>query len=114
MKPSAFLIAFLAIGLVLALCWPSGYMVSRDIGCARVHSGRGNHICNALSSSMEWSWMGHPIISPGWRMTWVGLGRVYCREKIIAADLPELQALKGGSDWRLQDGADLGPNRQRL
>lgn len=109
MKPSAFLIAFLAIALialVLALCWPNGYMVSRDIGCARVHSGRGNQICNALSNSMEWTWMGHAIISPGWRMTWIGLGRVYCREKIVAADLPELEALKRGSDWRLQDGAD--------
>ena len=50
--------------------------------------------------------MGHAIISPGWRMTWIGLGRVYCREKIVAADLPELEVLKRGSDWRLQDGAD--------
>jgi hypothetical protein len=109
MKLPAILSAFFAaalIALALALCWPSGYMVSRDIGCAQVHSERGNDICNALSASMEWTWMGHAIVSPGWRVTWAGLGRVYCREKIVVADLPVLEALKRGSDWRLQDGAD--------
>lgn len=50
--------------------------------------------------------MGHAIISPGWRITWAGLARVYCREQITATDLPLLEALKKGSDWRLQSGAD--------
>lgn len=81
-------------------------MVSRDIGCAKVDSGRGKNICNNLSASMEWTWMGHAIISPGWRVTWDGLGRVYCHEKITAADIPVLESLKRGSDWRLEDGAD--------
>lgn len=50
--------------------------------------------------------MGHAIISPGWRVTWTGLRRVYCREKISAADVEVLKALARGSDWRLQDGAE--------
>jgi hypothetical protein len=94
------------LALALALCWPSGYMISRDIGCANVTSGRGKDICNALSASMEWTWRGHAIVSPGWRVTWTGLGRVYCREEISADDLPVLETLKGRSDWRLEDGAD--------
>jgi hypothetical protein len=109
MKLPAVLFALFVAGLialVLALCWPSGNMTSRDIGCAKVHSGRGSDICNALSASMEWTWMGHSIVSPGWRMTWAGLSRVYCREKITAADLAILEALKRASDWRLRDGAD--------
>jgi hypothetical protein len=109
MKLPAVLSALFAVALIalaLALCWPSGYMASRDIGCAKVHSGCGNDICNAISASMEWTWMGHAIVSPGWRVTWAGLGRVYCREKIAATDLPVLEELKRGSDWRLRDGAD--------
>jgi hypothetical protein len=35
-------------------------MISRDIGCANVNSGRGKDICNALSASIEWTWMGLP------------------------------------------------------
>ena len=54
---------------------------------------------------MEWTWFGHAIISPGWRVTWNGLRRVYCREKIGAADLKTLEHLRMSPDWRLQDGA---------
>ena len=102
---SGLLIAsFAALGV--ALCWPSGNMISRDIGCARADLGRTRAICTALSNSMEWTWLGHAIVSPGWRITWPGLRQVYCREKITAADTAALEALKHGSDWRLQDGAD--------
>ena len=50
--------------------------------------------------------MGHAIVSPGWRVTWSGLARVYCRENITTVDLPVLEVLKRGSDWRLADGAE--------
>ena len=51
--------------------------------------------------------MGHAIISPGWRVTWNALRRVYCLEKLSAADLAVLETLKKmGSDWRLEAGAD--------
>src|SRR5258708_3957202 len=96
----------IVIAVVLVMSWPDKKMISRDIGCANVTPGRGNQICRALSDSMEWTWMGHATISPGWRVTWNALRRVYCYEKINAADLPALQTIKKGSDWRLQDGAD--------
>jgi hypothetical protein len=94
------------IGLVLVMSWPDKKMISRDIGCANIALQRGKEICHALSDSMEWTWMGHAIISPGWRVTWNALRRVYCSEKISAVDLTALEAMKMGSDWRLQSGAD--------
>ena len=102
--PTLFLAGIIA--LVLAYGWPDKKMISRDIGCANVPPGRETEICQALSDEMEWTWMGHAIISPGWRVTWNGLRRVYCREKMSAADLTVLETLKTGSDWRLQDGTE--------
>lgn len=100
------LVAAIVIAVALAMVWPDKKMLSRDIDCAKVALGRARSICQALSESMEWTWMGHAIISPGWRVTWNALRRVYCRERINAADLPTLEHLKQRSDWRLQDGAD--------
>jgi hypothetical protein len=94
------------VAIALAMAWPGKRMISRDIGCATVTPERAKTICQALSESMEWTWMGHAIISPGWRVTRNGLRQVYCRERPDAADLPALEYLKRGSDWRLQDGAD--------
>ena len=96
------------VAALLAFTWPDRQMVSRDIGCARVTDARGGAICNALSSSMQWTWLGHAIVSPGWRVTWDGLRRVYCREHVRVADLPVLTQLSrvgSGADWRLEDGA---------
>jgi hypothetical protein len=92
--------------LVFLLLMPDGRMASRDIGCAKVPPGRANHICNALSASMHWTWLGHAIISPGWRLNWSDIRQVYCDEKITDADLTILETLKRGADWRLQNGAD--------
>ena len=109
MRPRIAIPAFVAAGiivLVLVMIWPDKKMISRDIGCANLSSVRGKEICLALSDSMEWTWMGHAIISPGWRVTWNALRRVYCREKMSVVDLIALETMKRGSDWRLQDGAD--------
>ncbi|MEO8131983.1 MAG: hypothetical protein ABJF23_11225 [Bryobacteraceae bacterium] len=92
---------------IVAVAWPVKGMSSRDIGCSQVSGARGRQICQALSDSMEWTWMGHAIIAPGFRVTWDALRRVYCHAKVNAADIPLLEAMKQGSDWRLQDGADL-------
>jgi hypothetical protein len=53
------------IAIVLLIVWPDKKMMSRDIGCASVTPGRGKEIYHALSDSMEWTWMGQAIISPG-------------------------------------------------
>lgn len=112
-KPSNILrwLTILIIGtfatLVIAICWPDKQMISRDIGCTKIASTRGREICNAISASMEWTWMGHAIVSPGWRTTWPGIAKVYCREHITASDLPILASFKEGLyDWRLTSGAE--------
>src|SRR5262249_42646984 len=69
--------------------------------------GRSQEICRVLSASMEWTWMGHAIISPDWRPTWRGIARVWCTEQITDGDLPLLEALRHASfDWRVESGAD--------
>jgi hypothetical protein len=84
------------LALIAVMAWPGRGMMSRDIGCANMLSQRGKQLCQALSQSMEWTWMGHAIVSPGWRIKWrIGVG-----------DLAVLQRLKRTSDWRLQDAAD--------
>lgn len=106
-KLSVFFIVIAATVVAIAVvCWPDANMASRDIGCVKAPPGRRSNICNALSAGMEWTWLGHAIVSPGWRLTWAGLRRVYCQENITAGDLPVLESLKKGLDWRLQDGAD--------
>ena len=102
------LVALLFVSLVAlgaVLLWPRGSVASRDIGCAKVEPGRGLEICLALSASMEWTWLGHAIIAPGWRLTWPGLRRVYCGQNIAAADIPALETLARAADWRLETGA---------
>lgn len=95
----------LLVVLPVLLFWPSGPMASRDIGCAQVQLQRGREICQAISGAMEWTWLGHAIIAPGWRPSWQGLRRVYCTENIGMADIPALEELTRRSDWRLQDVA---------
>jgi len=99
------LLPVLLVVLCASLFWPRGSMASRDIGCAKVQLRREGEICRALSEAMEWTWLGHAIIAPGWRLTWPGLRRVYCGANIAAADIPALETLARGSDWRLESGA---------
>ena len=99
------LVALALVGLLGALFWPRGVMASRDIGCAKFTPKREQEICRALSAAMEWTWLGHAVIAPGWRLAWQGLRRVYCAERISAADVPALEALARGPDWRLENGA---------
>jgi hypothetical protein len=104
------LLVAVPLAIVVAFSWPDSAMISREIGCARVDDARGRKICDSLSASMQWTWMGHAIVSPGWRVTWAGLKRVYCRDHITTADVPVLRRLSGAGgrrlgDWRLESGA---------
>ena len=101
----AIILAFL-LSLVVAIFWPQQRMRSRNLGCPEFPNPRAREICKALSDSMEWTWSGHGIIWPGWRVTWSALRRAFCAARIGAADLPALEILKSSPDWRLQDAAD--------
>ena len=101
------LTAFLIVaGLLAVVCCADRNMLSRDIGCANLTPSRGQDICRSISKSMEWTWMGHAIVSPGWRPTASSVAKVYCAQNIGSADLPVLESLRRQPDWRLESGAE--------
>jgi hypothetical protein len=65
-------------------------MSSRDLHCGQFALGRSQAICYVLEGSMEWTWLGHAIVSPGWRPSYVGVKNVFCRLAITTADIPAL------------------------
>lgn len=82
-------------------------MMSRDVGCSLIESGRLQDICSAFSSHMEWTWFGHSVVSPGWRVTWDTVAKVYCELKISKDDTGGLKTLEmHAQDWRLEGGAN--------
>lgn len=81
---------------------------SRDLRCATVSDARGRSICQRLQREMEWTWTGHAIISPGWRVTFRSVVRTYCGEDVGSKDITSLEVLRQTSkDWRAESGADF-------
>ena len=87
---------------------------SRDIGCAEVAPGRLRQICDAVSASLTWQWMGHATVAPGYKPSFNGIRNVYCKLKIGKDDVKSLQILKQYDprrkwlpEWRLEFGADM-------
>jgi len=97
------LLSFIAYGL-----WPEGHMGSRHLQCASITNDRAQVICRRLEDEMQWTWMGHAIISPGWRISFDGVAHVYCTENIGPSDFAALDVLKQrAKDWRAESGADM-------
>ena len=83
-------------------------ITSRDLGCAAVSDIRAGVICRRLQREMQWTWTGHAIIAPGWRVTFQSVVRTYCGEKVSSKDIEALEALrKSSTDWRTESGADF-------
>ncbi|MBP7252885.1 MAG: hypothetical protein KBA75_05300 [Alphaproteobacteria bacterium] len=74
---------------------------------------RAAEICKAIAKNLGWEWMGHATIAPGFKPSFVGIGKTYCQAKITKDDLPTLLELKNytprgtGADWRLESAADM-------
>ena len=82
-------------------------MLSKDIGCAAIQDARGLDICKALSDNMELTPLGHATVSPGWRISFEAIAKVYCDQKIMPADMALLKTInKNAKDWRLESAAD--------
>jgi hypothetical protein len=84
-------------------------MYSHDLGCAD-YTGRAGEICRSLSREMQWEWLGHAIVSPGWRVTFQTMRQVYCKNAITTKDIPALKEMAGYEpfkmiDARLENGA---------
>ena len=101
-----------SIPILLLLCvvvyglLPERGMGSRDLGCDQ-QPGRAQEICRRLEREMQWTWMGHAVISPGWRVTFESVARTYCAERVGPEDVQALQNLRQTTkDWRAESGAD--------
>ena len=102
-----------SIPILLLLCvvvyglLPEHGMGSRDLGCDQ-QRGRAQEICRRLEREMQWTWTGHAVISPGWRITFEGAARTYCAERVGPEDIEALQKLRRTTkDWRAESGADF-------
>jgi hypothetical protein len=89
-------------------------LYGRDIGCAEVVQGRPRRICEAISTSLSWQWMGHAVMAPGYKPSFKSIRNVYCKLKVGKEDVKTLQDLKQYDprrrwlpDWRLESGADM-------
>ena len=65
----------------------AGSLYSRDLVCQQQPSDRAKKICRALERELEWTWKGHAIISPSYRMTIDGERRVFCQLPITVKDV---------------------------
>ncbi len=96
------------LGLIIYGLWPERSLRSVDLHCAAVSDARAAVICHRLEQEMEWTWLGHAIIAPGWRVTFRSVKRTYCAEKVGMDDLPSLERLRRATrDWRAELGADF-------
>src|SRR5690349_24450778 len=80
--------------------------LTRNLQCESYSSdARAMQLCCALEKDLSWSWWGHAIVSPGWRIDWDGVRDVYCRQKVDATDVDTLTRLSRGDRSQLQSGA---------
>jgi hypothetical protein len=83
-------LAFAVSGLVLIIASSSGAgaasLYTRNLSCQRWSAARANEICKALEREMEWTWTGHAIVSPSYRVTFETVRRTYCALSISAQD----------------------------
>jgi hypothetical protein len=100
------LLVLYLLGLGLSTVWPSAQMRSRDLACVTVAEPRAHTLCQAIAREMDWTWVGHATIAPGWRLTWDGLRRVFCSEAIGPDDRPALERVRRVPDWRADSGAE--------
>ena len=108
-KRNAIILIFAVFfSLVVYGLWPERGMGSRDLRCAEILNARAQTICRRLEKELQWTWMGHAIIAPGWRVSFEGVRSTYCAEKIGAGDIAALDVLRQtAKDWRAESGAEF-------
>jgi hypothetical protein len=58
----------------------------RSLACDNWTNTRERDICNALEREMEWTWTGHAILAPSFRVTFSTAKQVYCALPITPRD----------------------------
>lgn len=99
--------AVVLVGLVTCGFWLPKGLRSRDLQCIAIPDARAQSICRRLQHEMQWSWLGHAIIAPGWRVSFESVRRTYCAEHIGQQDIAALEVLRRATkDWRAESGAE--------
>lgn len=106
MKILLSIILFLLLLATYACAAPTPPLGSRDIGCDKIKQKRENDICQSISRNLSWTWTGHAIISPGWRLGWDGLRTVYCEMNVNDEDLPILRPWAPGGEYNMNNDID--------
>ena len=91
--------------LLLSFSAAADGLYTRDLDCERQPSPRAREICRALEGALEWTWTGHAIISPSFRIGFKGIRRVYCTVPITPRDTGLLVEME--FDSGLQTGMKL-------
>ena len=105
---ASLIIAVVVLGSVGYALWPEKGMVSQSLQCDSIDDVRARTICERLEQEMRWTWFGHAIISPGWRVNFHSVKRTYCLEKTDRLDIPALDVLRRtAKDRRVETGADF-------
>jgi hypothetical protein len=96
------------VGLIVFGLWPDKSLRWRDLNCAAVSDVRAQAICRSLEREMQWTWLGHAIIAPGWRVGIETVRRTYCAENVSLRDVTSLETLRRSThDWRAELGAEF-------
>jgi hypothetical protein len=76
--------------LAVANAYALDSLYSRNLSCSRFSAARERQICEALQREMEWTWTGHAIVSPSFRVTFGTARRVYCALSLSGEDTATL------------------------
>jgi hypothetical protein len=75
-----------AIAAVGAFLFSTDGLLRRDLACENISAGRSQELCRALAKNMDWTWTGHAILSPSFRVTISGTRRIHCQQPITPDD----------------------------
>lgn len=85
--------------LLLSSASAADALYSRNLSCEQQSSSRTQEICRALEQALEWTWTGHAILSPSYRVGTQRIRQIYCTLPIMAKDTESLvdMALRSAS-----------------
>lgn len=81
---------FLLVLILVSFRSTGETLYSRNLECENQKSLRSAEICTALEKALKWSWMGHAIVSPGFRTDTNRVKEVYCSLPVKIEDTPIL------------------------
>jgi hypothetical protein len=83
-----------SLPILLALSFSSPALAAslyrRNLSCKDWTATRSNEICRMLEWEMEWTWTGHAVFSPSFRVTFENVRKTYCAISVSSQDTAAL------------------------